>query len=120
VRACRRRRGWPTDRGVGIEHVTDNYSWRWIFYVNLPMGLVAILMARAFVEDPPNLARDSRSRIDYIGFGLLAVWLGTLQKQATLLAFIDTFRLFAVVALLCIPSVLLLRSAKARGPIPLR
>lgn len=84
------------------------------------MGLVAILMARAFVEDPPYLARDSRSRIDYIGFGLLAVWLGTLQKQATLLAFIDTFRLFAVVvALLCIPRVLLLRSAKARGPIPL-
>jgi MFS transporter, DHA2 family, multidrug resistance protein len=49
----------------------------------------------------------------------LAALYAIVVRQATLLAFIDTFRLFAVVALLCIPSVLLLRSAKARGPIAL-
>jgi DHA2 family multidrug resistance protein len=59
--------------------LTDNYSWRWIFYVNLPMGLLAILMARAFVEDPPYLKNSAQTRIDYVGFALLALWLATLQ-----------------------------------------
>jgi DHA2 family multidrug resistance protein len=59
--------------------ITDNYSWRWIFYVNMPMGLLAILMVRAFVEDPPWVRHATRTAIDYVGFGLLALWLGTLQ-----------------------------------------
>jgi MFS transporter, DHA2 family, multidrug resistance protein len=59
--------------------LTDNYSWRWIFYVNLPMGLLAILMARAFVEDPPYIKNGAETRIDYVGFALLALWLATLQ-----------------------------------------
>lgn len=59
--------------------ITDSYSWRWIFYINLPMGILAMIMVRAFVEDPPYLRGSVRGAIDYIGFGLLAMWLATLQ-----------------------------------------
>jgi len=59
--------------------LTDNYSWRWAFYINVPVGILAILMIRAFVEDPPYI-RDARpGTIDWTGFGLMAVALGTLQ-----------------------------------------
>ncbi|MDQ6654731.1 MAG: DHA2 family efflux MFS transporter permease subunit [Verrucomicrobiota bacterium] len=59
--------------------ITDNYSWRWIFYINLPIGTLAVVMANAMIEDPPYLKRISAANIDYIGFGLLSVWLATLQ-----------------------------------------
>src|SRR5665213_437814 len=59
--------------------ITDNYSWRWIFYINLPVGRLAIFLASWLVEDPPYIKRDSKAAIDFIGFGLLAVWLATLQ-----------------------------------------
>jgi DHA2 family multidrug resistance protein len=59
--------------------ITDNYSWRWIFYINVPVGIVAVLMARAFVEDPPYIKQQRPGRIDYIGFSLMALALGTLQ-----------------------------------------
>jgi DHA2 family multidrug resistance protein len=59
--------------------ITDNYSWRWIFYINLPIGFAAVLMANAVVQDPPYLKRISAANIDYIGFGLLGIWLATLQ-----------------------------------------
>jgi len=60
-------------------YLTDNYTWRWVFYINLPVGILAMLMLQAFVEDPPYVARARPARIDYVGFGLLALWLGTLQ-----------------------------------------
>jgi DHA2 family multidrug resistance protein len=59
--------------------ITDNYSWRWIFYINVPIGIIATLMARTFIEDPPYIKNQRPGRIDYIGFGLMAVALGTLQ-----------------------------------------
>jgi MFS transporter, DHA2 family, multidrug resistance protein len=59
--------------------ITDNYSWRWIFYINLPVGIFAVLMAKWVVEDPPYIKRNKKADIDFIGFGLLAVWLATLQ-----------------------------------------
>lgn len=59
--------------------LTDTYSWRWIFYINLPIGLVALVMIQAFMEDPPYLRREGQPRIDYVGFALIAVALGTLQ-----------------------------------------
>jgi len=59
--------------------ITDSYSWRWIFYVNLPVGMLALFMVNLFVEDPPYLRRGLRGAIDYLGFGLMAVWLGTMQ-----------------------------------------
>lgn len=60
-------------------YLTDHYTWRWVFYVNLPVGILAVLLLQAFVEDPPYIARAWPTRIDYVGFGLLALWLGTLQ-----------------------------------------
>jgi len=61
--------------------ITDNYSWRWIFLMNLPVGIIALFLIYTFVEDPPFLNRTTlkESRIDYFGFGLLAVGVGFLQ-----------------------------------------
>jgi len=59
--------------------ITDNYSWRWIFYINLPIGVLAVLMSLAFVADPPYARRGRSGPLDYLGFGLLALWVGTLQ-----------------------------------------
>jgi DHA2 family multidrug resistance protein len=58
--------------------LTDNYSWRWVFYINLPIGLLSVFMSRAFVWDPPYLQRGM-GRIDKWGIGLLAVGIGALQ-----------------------------------------
>jgi MFS transporter, DHA2 family, multidrug resistance protein len=58
--------------------LTDNLSWRWVFYINLPVGLASIIMTRLFVFDPPYLRRAGRG-IDYWGIGLLAVGVGALQ-----------------------------------------
>jgi DHA2 family multidrug resistance protein len=59
--------------------ITDSYSWRWIFYINLPIGILALFMVNLFVEDPPYLRNVFKGAIDYLGFGLMALWLGTLQ-----------------------------------------
>jgi DHA2 family multidrug resistance protein len=59
--------------------ITDNYSWRWIFYINLPVGLFAMIMAEALVEDPPYLKRNRTDAVDFLGFTLLALGLGLLQ-----------------------------------------
>src|SRR2546426_9057648 len=59
--------------------ITDNYSWRWIFYINVPVGILAVLMANTFIEDPPYIRSQRPGRIDYIGFGVMAIALGTLQ-----------------------------------------
>jgi len=59
--------------------ITDSYSWRWIFYINLPVGAVALFMIAKFIEDPPYIRQGLRERADYLGFGLMALWLGSLQ-----------------------------------------
>jgi MFS transporter, DHA2 family, multidrug resistance protein len=59
--------------------LTDNYSWRWIFYINLPIGILAAYMANAFVEDPPYLRNQKPGKIDYIGFGLMALGLSAME-----------------------------------------
>jgi len=59
--------------------ITDSYSWRWIFYINLPIGVLALLMTKMFIEDPPYIKQAFRGAIDYLGFGLMALWLATLQ-----------------------------------------
>jgi MFS transporter, DHA2 family, multidrug resistance protein len=58
--------------------LTDSYSWRWVFYINVPIGLASIIMTRLFVFDPHYIKRAS-SRIDYWGIGMLAVGIGVLQ-----------------------------------------
>lgn len=59
--------------------ITDNYSWRWIFYINVPIGILAVFMASTFLEDPPYIRSQRPGRIDYIGFGLMALGLAALQ-----------------------------------------
>jgi len=61
--------------------ITDNYSWRWIFNINLPIGILTLLLVSRLVEDPPYLSqsRVAGVRLDYIGLGLLALGIGALQ-----------------------------------------
>jgi MFS transporter, DHA2 family, multidrug resistance protein len=58
--------------------LTDNYSWRWVFYINIPVGVLAIIMTKLFIFDPSYIRRGS-SRVDYWGIGMLAVGVGALQ-----------------------------------------
>jgi MFS transporter, DHA2 family, multidrug resistance protein len=58
--------------------LTDSYSWRWVFYINVPIGLASIIMTRLYVFDPHYIKRAS-SKIDYWGIGMLAVGIGLLQ-----------------------------------------
>ena len=58
--------------------ITDSYSWRWVFYINLPVGIAATLMINIFVHDPPYIRRTT-GRVDYYGIGLLALGMGALQ-----------------------------------------
>src|ERR1700704_3846907 len=58
--------------------ITDSYSWRWVFYINVPIGVIALLMTQTFVFDPSYIQRKA-GRIDYWGMGLLAVGIGALQ-----------------------------------------
>ena len=58
--------------------LTDTYSWRWVFYINLPVGIASLVMTKLYVFDPSYLRQETR-RIDYWGIGLLALWIGTLQ-----------------------------------------
>src|SRR6266446_4812314 len=59
--------------------LTDSYSWRWVFYVNVPVGIASILMTRAFIFDPPYIKGRRAGGIDFWGIGMLAVWIGALQ-----------------------------------------
>src|SRR6267154_1720138 len=61
--------------------ITDNYSWRWVFCINVPVGALALLLVYQLVEDPPYLARVKQrlSGFDFIGFSLLTVGVGALQ-----------------------------------------
>jgi len=61
--------------------ITDNYSWRWVFYINVPVGALALLLVYQLVEDPPYLASVKKrvSRFDFIGFSLLTLGVGALQ-----------------------------------------
>src|SRR6201990_3632175 len=61
--------------------ITDNYSWRWIFYINVPVGILAVLLVSQLIEDPSYLSTMKKvtAKFDYIGFGLLALGVGALQ-----------------------------------------
>jgi DHA2 family multidrug resistance protein len=61
--------------------ITFNYSWRWIFFINLPVGIATLFLVRRFVEDPPYLSRLKAAgvKLDYVGIALLTVGIGSLQ-----------------------------------------
>ncbi len=59
--------------------LTDTYSWRYAFYINIPVGIAAVYMINRFVVDPPYIKNAKVHPFDNLGFGLLAVWTGCLQ-----------------------------------------
>ncbi|MGC0772821.1 MAG: DHA2 family efflux MFS transporter permease subunit [Candidatus Acidiferrum sp.] len=58
--------------------LTDSYSWRWVFYINVPIGIASIVMTSLFIFDPSYIRRASQ-KIDYWGIGMLAVGIACLQ-----------------------------------------
>ena len=91
--------------------ITDNYSWRWIFYINLPVGVLSVMMISAFVRDPHYIGKHRAGGVDLWGIGFLALGFGTLQvvldtgqrkdwfgsNQIRLLTFLCVFGLIALV-----------------------
>src|SRR5215469_371712 len=62
--------------------ITDNFSWRWIFYINVPVGILSLLLTNFLVSDPPYMKKSNLKagfRIDYIGIGLISLGLGSMQ-----------------------------------------
>src|SRR5882724_5703922 len=62
--------------------ITDNFSWRWIFYINVPVGIISLLLTSVLVSDPPYMKAMTAKRgfrIDYIGIGLISLGLGSMQ-----------------------------------------
>src|SRR5437879_2251803 len=62
--------------------ITDNFSWRWIFYINVPVGIISLILTNLLISDPPYMKRASVKsgfRIDYIGIGLISLGLGSMQ-----------------------------------------
>jgi DHA2 family multidrug resistance protein len=61
--------------------ITEHLSWRWVFFINVPVGLVSLMLTNRIVSDPPHLAemRARAGRIDYVGLGLISTGLGCLE-----------------------------------------
>ena len=64
--------------------ITDSYSWRWVFFINIPIGLLSLLLSSALISDPPEFTRERRAnkgklKVDYIGILLVAVGFGCLE-----------------------------------------
>lgn len=92
-------------------YITDNYTWRWIFYLNLPVGLFSLLMMNAFIHDPQYIRKRNGGGIDLWGIGFLALGFGMLQvvldrgqqkdwfdsTQIRVMAFLCVFGLVAMV-----------------------
>ncbi len=100
--------------------ITDNYSWRWIFYLNLPVGIFSLVMMYRFVSDPPYIKR-SAGRIDLWGIGLLALGFGTLQVVLDTGQRKDWFashyiRFFAIVCVIGLVS-FVIRELMAKHPV---
>jgi MFS transporter, DHA2 family, multidrug resistance protein len=59
--------------------ITETYTWRWAFFINIPIGMVAVILISRLVQDPPYIRQARPGKLDTIGLGLLALWIGTLQ-----------------------------------------
>lgn len=60
-------------------YITDNFSWQWIFFMNVPVGIIALMLVGRMVQDPPHARAKQAGSIDYIGLGLVALGIGALQ-----------------------------------------
>ena len=103
--------------------ITDSYSWRFIFLMNLPVGILALFLVFAYVEDPPFLKRTTlhESKIDYFGFGLLAIGIAFLQIVLDKGQEDDWFgsrfiQTLTVVSIICLVS-LIFRELRVKEPI---
>jgi len=100
--------------------ITENWSWPWIFYVNIPVGIISVIMILAFIVDPPYLRQKVLS-IDYVGLVLLAVGIGFLQlvldkgqrKDWFTSPFITSFSIIAALALI----LLIVRELVCKEPV---
>lgn len=100
--------------------LTDNYSWRWVFYVNIPVGILALLLTERYLHDPAYLRRGGE-KIDYRGLSLLAIGIGSLQLMLDKgheddwfdSSLIVTLAVMAVAALVWF----IVRELRARSPI---
>jgi DHA2 family multidrug resistance protein len=59
--------------------LTDTYSWRYAFYINIPIGILALYMINAYIKDPAYIKNAKVARFDNLGFGALVIWTGALQ-----------------------------------------
>src|SRR6202451_2452424 len=100
--------------------LTDSYSWRWVFYINLPVGMASIVMTRLFIFDPPYIRRSGKG-IDYWGIGMLALGVGALQVVLDKGQEDDWFSSHAIVALTIASafgiSLFILRELMTREPV---
>jgi DHA2 family multidrug resistance protein len=87
--------------------LTETYSWRWVFFINLPVGVASIVMTRLFIFDPPYLRRLTE-KIDYWGIGMLVVGIGALQFVLDKGQEADWFESPAILALAILSGVTLL------------
>ena len=96
--------------------ITDNYSWRWIFFINIPVAILSLYLTSRLVEDPPHIQRQVRENkhhginLDFLGFGLLAVGFGSLEFVMDKGQEADWFssHLIVTFAILCVVSLLTL------------
>jgi DHA2 family multidrug resistance protein len=89
--------------------ITDNFSWRWVFFINIPVGILSLILSNRIVTDPPHLklARERTGTIDWTGLGLIATGLGALEVVLDKgqeddwfeSSFITGFAIYAAVAL---------------------
>jgi DHA2 family multidrug resistance protein len=84
--------------------ITDNYSWRWIFYINVPIGIIAALMVMIFVHDPAYIRRRI-NKIDWWGLWLLAVGIACVQVMLDKGERLDWFDSHLILALTAIGSI---------------
>ena len=93
--------------------ITDNYSWRWVFFINIPVGIISLLLTSQMISDPPYMkAQQARHKsdkigIDYTGLGLLAVGLAALQIMLDKGEREDWFESHFIVAMLAIMAICL-------------
>ena len=106
-------------------YITDQASWRWIFFLNVPVGIIAVFLVSALVEDPPWVKERKSRGIDFIGLSLITLGLGCLEVMMDRGEDDDWFdsafiRLMAVLAFLGITRRDLLAAGRAQADRPSR